>query len=160
MNNFIKWLSLERIAWILLLILLTIMCYNVGAKLGSTHTIEYKYKPAIVETTQTIKYVYTEAKVDTSVKPAILMDSLALEDIMKGMYAKFVSTPVYDDKHNLKYLTKWEHNIAVVHELSQITDSFKIVERVTNWNLMWGALTGGCLMGGAGGLYTGIQLTK
>ena len=156
-----KWINLERTAWILSLILLTIITYNVGAKLGSTHTIEYKYKPAVVETTQTIKYVYTEAKVDTSIKPAILMDSLALEDIMKGMYAKFVSTPVYDDKHNLKYLTKWEHNISVVTELVQYTDSFKIVELVTNWNLIGGAFGTGCLVGGGGMAYILLNiLTK
>jgi len=155
-----KYITLERVAWVLTILLLSIMFYNIGAKLGSTHTIEHVAKPPIVDTITKDRNAYTEAKVDTSIKPMLLIDTLKLDDIMSDMFVAFESRPVYDDKHNLKYLTKWTHNIAVITELTQNTDTLKIIEQKINWNLLGYVGAGGCLAGGGTALYILNILTR
>jgi len=74
------------------------------------------------------------------------------------MYAKFESKPIYDSQHNLKYLTKWEHNIVVVKELTQLIDTFVIEREKTTWKIILGSFGGGCLIGYVGGLFTLVNL--
>ena len=153
-----KWFNPERICWILLLILLTIITYNIGIKIGSVHEVRYITKPSIIETLQVIREHWTEAKIDTTFNPPIIMDSLVLDNIYNGMYAKFESKPIYDSQHNLKYLTKWEHNIVVVKELTQLIDTFVIEREKTTWKIILGSFGGGCLIGYVGGLFTLVNL--